>query len=104
MFKGDRLVGAGSLIRYQSGNLSRTGAWLSNIYIAPDRRNKGYGNALVESLENIARQRGLLHLNLYTLDKRAFYARRGWLWQYKARISGRDVDVMQLSLPRLSSD
>jgi predicted N-acetyltransferase YhbS len=52
--------------------------WLAALFVAPEFRRRGIGEALVRAIEDHARQVGTTTLHLYTLEAEAFYARLGW--------------------------
>lgn len=94
-----RAVGAASLVYYRfTENASPQIPWLTNVYVHPRYRGRGLGDRLVAYMEAFARQKDIVKVNLYTRDKRQFYQRRAWEFNYKARVSGRLVDVMSLNL------
>jgi len=52
--------------------------WLASVFVAPSRRGRGIGRALVRHVEATARALGYARLWLYTPDAAAFYDRLGW--------------------------
>ena len=52
--------------------------WLSGIYVEPDYRGRGIANALVKSIEDLARDEGYEEIYLHTPDVEALYAKLGW--------------------------
>jgi N-acetylglutamate synthase-like GNAT family acetyltransferase len=48
------------------------------LYVAPEARTLGVGTRLVEAVETEAGRLGFGRLYLFTFDKAAYYARRGW--------------------------
>jgi len=94
-----KAVGAASFVYYEftDKDLVRV-PWLTNVFVEPKFRKQGLGNELVAFMEMRAAKLAHRQINLFTVDKRNFYQRRGWSFQYKARLSGSDVDVMSLAL------
>ncbi len=93
------VVGAASLVYYQVTGAAEEGEpWLSNVYVIEASRNQGLGSQLVTYMEDFARHRAFTKLKLFTVDKRDFYQRRGWVFEHKARVGRRDVDIMSLNL------
>ena len=92
-------VGAASLVYYEftDKNVVRV-PWLTNVFVEPRLRELGLGNELVAFMERRAAEMEHKQVNLFTVDKRGFYQRRGWKFEYKARLSGRDVDIMSFGL------
>jgi len=52
--------------------------WLGGVFVGPQFRRRGIGEALCATVENAARSREVQTLYLFTLDKRAWYSRQGW--------------------------
>jgi len=92
-------VGAASFVYYEftDKDVARV-PWLANVFVEPKFRRLGLGNELVAFMEQRAVEMAHRQINLFTVDKRSFYQRRGWCFEYKARLSGSDVDVMSLGL------
>jgi len=92
------LIGSASLVFYHFGPHSPRVPWLTNVYVHPPWRGRGFGDALVARAESYVADQGFAILNLFTYDKKAFYQRRGWQPERRARMSGYEVDIMQLAL------
>ena len=52
--------------------------WLGGVFVGPQFRRRGIGEALCATVEDEARSRGTETLYLFTLDKQAWYSRLGW--------------------------
>jgi len=92
-------VAAASLVYYEFTNKDLVRVpWLTNVFVEPKFRKLGLGNELVAFMERRAAEMAHRQMNLFTADKRNFYQRRGWNFEYKARLSGSDVDVMSLGI------
>lgn len=52
--------------------------WLAGLVVAPERRGRGLGAAMVRTVEAHAFEQGFEALYLYTHDADAFYAALGW--------------------------
>lgn len=52
--------------------------WLAGLYVAPEYRRHGAGQALVTAIEDQARERGYRRLYLYTRGAAGYYERLGW--------------------------
>lgn len=72
------LLGSASLVECDLHQRSDLAPWLASVYVAPQYRGHGVGNALVARIEDEARALGVATLYLFTADREAFYARRGW--------------------------
>ncbi len=93
-----QLLGSASLVCYQFGPKVVLEPWLSNVFVVENARREGVGNALVAHAEAYAARQGFTVMKLFTADKKAFYLRRGWIEERKARMSGYEVDILSLSL------
>lgn len=60
------LENAGGIVAYMVLIEEDGRIWLDTIGIMPDSQGKGYGRALVNQAENLARQKGYKRINLYT--------------------------------------
>jgi predicted N-acetyltransferase YhbS len=72
------------------------GPWLASLFVVPEARGRGLGEALVRALVAQAAAAGLPHLRLFTPHHRAFYERLGWRVEASARVGGDTVDVLGL--------
>ena len=52
--------------------------WLGGVFVGPEFRCRGIGEALCATVEAAAKSRGIQTLYLFTLDKQAWYSRQGW--------------------------
>ena len=52
--------------------------WLASVWVAPAARRQGVAGALVAHVEATAARLGHRRIHLFTPDKAAFYAARGW--------------------------
>lgn len=66
------VVAVGGLERYGSVGLLRS------VAVAEPRRGRGYGAAVCDELESIARESGVAELYLLTTTASAFFERRGY--------------------------
>jgi len=55
-----------------------TFGWLCDVYVAPEARGRGLGNALASAVVDATRPLGLKRLMLSTLDAHELYARVGF--------------------------
>ena len=68
-----RLVGYARLVTDEA-----TFAWLCDVYVAPDHRGRGVGNALMDAVDERLRGLGVRRAMLATADAHALYARYGF--------------------------
>jgi GNAT superfamily N-acetyltransferase len=54
------------------------GPWIALLFTLPKHRNKGYGAALLEAIEEEAKRRGFEQIYLYTFTAESLYERAGW--------------------------
>jgi len=52
--------------------------WLAAVYVLPQFRRRGVGEALCRAVEQKASEMGVRTLYLFTLDKQKWYAQFGW--------------------------
>jgi predicted N-acetyltransferase YhbS len=72
--------------------------WLAGLYVAPEHRRYGVGEALVRAIEQEARHRGHPRLFLYTTDAAGFYQRLGWTIIDRTSWKGFDTALMAIAL------
>lgn len=89
------LLGSVSLLVEDSPDLvDFQGPWLASLFVVPQARGCGLGQALVCALVAQAAAAGLPRLRLFTPRHRAFYERLGWSFEASARVGGQAVDVL----------
>ena len=87
-------VGTASLIKDRVPYEAEALAFLTGVYVRPDRRGRGLGRRLCLRALAEARRLGLTRLGLYTTDREVFYARLGWQpLGYVLAETGADVAV-----------
>ncbi|WP_022721772.1 GNAT family N-acetyltransferase [Rhodopseudomonas sp. B29] len=72
--------------------------WLAGLFVAPEHRRAGVGEALVRAVEDEARLRGFTRLFLYTRDAAAFYQRLGWSVVDTTAWEGAETRLMAIDL------
>ncbi len=91
----DTLLGSVSLVGEDSPELvAFPGPWLASLYVVPEARGRGLGEALVRALVARAAAAGFPRLRLFTPRHRAFYERLGWSFEANACVGGDTVDVL----------
>jgi len=89
------LLGSVSLVAEDSPELAAfPGPWLASLFVTPEARGRGLGEALVHALVARAAAEGIPRLRLFTPQHRAFYERLGWALETPARVGGQAVDVL----------
>ncbi|WP_246874089.1 MULTISPECIES: GNAT family N-acetyltransferase [Pantoea] len=93
------MLGAGRLICYEPGdNLERI-YWSGEVIPHSTHRGKGIGSALIKRIVELATERNIPELWLYTPDKQALYRNLGWKEREQRLVAGESVTVMVLNLP-----
>ena len=72
--------------------------WLAGLYVTPEHRCEGVGEALVRAIEAQARARGHQRLYLYTDTAVAYYQRLGWRTVDRVAWMGCDTTLMVCQL------
>ncbi len=92
------LLGSASLVECDLQRRSDLSPWLASVYVAPECRGHGVGNAVVERIEDEARSLGVATLYLFTTDREAFYTRRGWQTFATDQLGEHRIVLMSLEL------
>lgn len=72
--------------------------WLAGLFVAPEYRGQGVGEALVRAIEQQARTRGFARLFLYTISAVGFYEKLGWAVIDRTIWKGSDTALMACAL------
>lgn len=92
------LVGVATLVDDDElPDATEAGPWLAAVYVAPEARGAGVGDALVSHVASRARTLGHRELFLYTADRQEWYERRGWRAVRESTVNRTAVTVMRLS-------
>ena len=99
--EGDREVGFALFFHNFSTFLGRAGLYLEDLFVLPEYRGRGYGQALLRRLAAIAKERGCGRLEWWCLDWNApsigFYKRMGAVpmeeWTVY-RVAGETLDAL----------
>jgi GNAT superfamily N-acetyltransferase len=73
--------------------------WLAGVYVKPEYRGRGIGDALVTHTMHKAAEMGVKRLYLYTNSARDFYLKLGWVDLATDLYEGRTVTIMAADLP-----
>lgn len=74
------------------------GPWLAAVYVIPQARRIGVGQAITMGVAARAQMLGFPALHLYTEDKRQWYENMGWRYCRMSAINNLPVSVMELAL------
>lgn len=93
------VTAAGSLICYELKDNPQRMYWLGEVVTRSTHRGQGLGSALIKRIVELATERNIAELWLYTPDKQSLYRRLGWKAYEQRVVDGESVTVMVLSLP-----
>jgi predicted N-acetyltransferase YhbS len=91
-----RVVGTVSFVESDLSERPTLSPWLAALYVLPDYRQQGIGEALVNALLHHAQQAEYAEVYLCADDKVAFYQKRGW------HITERNVGDHRLTVMRMT--
>jgi len=89
-----QLLGTAALRVYDLHGRKDLTPWLGGVFVGPEFRRRGIGEALCAAVEDAARSRGIETLYLFTLDKQAWYSRLGWTMLEPCVWQERSGDIM----------
>ncbi|WP_347449208.1 GNAT family N-acetyltransferase [Pantoea stewartii] len=95
----NNVTAAGSLICYELKDNPNRMYWLGEVVTRPTHRGQGTGSALIKRIVELATERNIAELWLYTPDKQSLYRSLGWKECEQRMVDGESVTVMALSLP-----
>lgn len=101
-FQKGSLVGSVSLVEYSAAGSTVKSAWVANLFVPEEKRERGIGGALLQHATGQARLLGLDQIYLFTASHQAFYQQRCWQWLQHQRVQGELVDVLYYPLKVLS--
>ena len=73
-----QLLGTAALRTHDLEGREDLTPWLGGVFVGPEFRRQGIGEALCATVEDGARSRGTKTLYLFTRDKQAWYSHLGW--------------------------
>lgn len=73
-----RLLGSAALAASDLPQRPDLGPWLACVFVAPEARQRGLAEQLIERVGAAAKAQGVPHLYLHTHDRHPYYAKRGW--------------------------
>lgn len=95
---GGTLLGTASLRVSDMEERPERTPWLGGVYVRPEARGRGVGEALVRAVERLAREMGFREMFLFTTDREEFYRRLGWTTLEYADHHGEAAAVMRTEL------
>lgn len=87
-------VGVALLIDNDLESHAHLRPWLASLYVMPEMRGNGVGKALVQAVENAAREQGHTDLYLYTSEA-DYYQRLDW--QEIETLTGDDAGLVVMA-------
>ena len=94
---GTQPYGSVSLVNYNFTRAEKESTWLTNLYVIPAQRTRGFGSILLNHAVEFADKLHVPQLRLYTHDQEGFYAKRGWKTQSYHTIQGDSCSIMIFS-------
>lgn len=95
----EELIGMATLVDDDElPNATEPGPWLAAVLTLPEHRSLGVASALIHRVIQRAHILGHANLYLYTSDKQAWYANKGWLPVRETSLNGIAHTVMRLPL------
>jgi N-acetylglutamate synthase-like GNAT family acetyltransferase len=101
----DELLGAASLIEHDVSTRPDLSPWLAGVFVAPEKRRRGVGTALVKRVLQEARALRIPRLYLYTTGSGALYFKLGWSvverTLYRELWGDQEITIMELAADAL---
>jgi len=96
-------IGAGGIYHYVSlmdkmPHLHAFQPWLVLVYTCEEHRRKGYGALLCQKIDDLAQERGIHEIFLFTHTAEPLYNRLGWKLIERHEIADKNIAVMQKTL------
>jgi N-acetylglutamate synthase-like GNAT family acetyltransferase len=91
-------VGMASIVEHDLESRPDLAPWLAAVVVDRGARGRGHSRALVQFIENYAREKGVETLWLFTWSAEGLYAKLGWRAVERLQHNGRDLVVMNRSL------
>ena len=93
-----QLLGGASLASNDLPERPELGPWLACVFIAPQARQRGLAQQLIEGICTAAKANGTARLYLHTHDRSDYYAKRGWRVQERFAAWGKEQWLMAREL------
>jgi N-acetylglutamate synthase-like GNAT family acetyltransferase len=105
LLQGKKLIGCVSLVNYNFRSdksvlipVNSAPLWLSNLFVADEERQQGFGNVLIDAAKKYSLKLGAQELWLSAAEFTDYYQKRGWEIVRKTRLGGKHVNVMRVPL------
>ena len=92
------LLGGASLAKDDLPERPELGPWLACVFVAPQARQRGLAEQLIEGVYSQACAQGYERLHLHTHDRGDYYAKRGWEYVELFHAWGMEHWLMQRKL------
>lgn len=92
------LLGGASLAKNDLSERPDLRPWLACVFVAPQARQRGLAEQLIEGVYAQARANGHERLYLHTHDRGEYYAKRGWEYMEPFHAWGKDHWLMHREL------
>lgn len=99
-YDGAELVGSASLLAEDMPDFPPLSPWLASVFVRPDRRGKGLGQALARRVLLEAAALGHARVYLFTTDQAGWYARMGWQVEQACASGGHPGVIMATDTAR----
>lgn len=96
--EGTNRLGSAALVQSDMDTHPDLGPWLASVYVAPEHRGRGLGEALVRRVVAEAQTLLVSRLYLFTPDQAGFYRRLGWHEHSTEIYRGTEVTIMVYQL------
>lgn len=98
--EGNRIVATGGLYHFTGLSIvfpeyKALSPWISQLHTDKPYRRKGYGNLLLQSLEEYAASIGITHVFIFTSTAERWYKRNGYKQIERVKYRGANTVVME---------
>jgi len=93
-----QLLGGAALATNDLPERPELGPWLACVFIAPQARQRGLAQQLIEDICAAAKASGSARLYLHTHDRNDYYAKRGWQVLERFQAWGKEQWLMMRDL------
>ncbi len=76
--------------------------WLALVYTVPAYRKRGLASELCKMVLQLAKERELSSIYLYTDTAAAMYLKLGWQLKENIAVNNRELAIMEIHLPKIT--